>query len=72
MLSGDGNEKGPKKSVCLITKKATLNGQQTFFYTFLCRCFARLERETSRNLIVTRFIEEMLCVLTFLIFSPPL
>ena len=30
-----------------------------FFCTFLCRCFVRLQRETSRNLLVTRFMEEM-------------
>ena len=29
------------------------------FCTFLCRCFARLQRETSRNFLVTRFVEEM-------------
>ena len=30
-----------------------------FFCTFLCRCFVRLQRETSRNVLVTRFMEEM-------------
>ena len=30
-----------------------------FFCKFLCRCFAQLQRETSRNFLVTRFIEEM-------------
>ena len=30
------------------------------FCTFLCRCFARLQRETSRNFLATRFMEEML------------
>ena len=29
----------------------------------VCRCFAWLQRETSRNILVTRFMEEMLyCV----------
>ena len=27
-----------------------------FFCTFLCRCFARVQPETSRNFLVTRFI----------------
>ena len=59
-----------------------------FFCTFLCRCFARLQRETSRNFLPTRFMEKMSyvflftffhcrsfsprCPLSFLIFSPPL
>ena len=30
-----------------------------FFCSFLCRCFARLQRETSRNFVVARFMEEM-------------
>ena len=30
-----------------------------FFCTFLCRCFARQQRETFRNFLVTRFMEEM-------------
>ena len=88
MLGGDDNEKGQKKSVSVISKKTTLNVQQFFFCIFLSRCFARLERETSRNRIVTRFIEEILYAflftffhcrsfapwwpLAFRIFSPPL
>ena len=44
--------------------------QQTFFFCiFLSRCFARLECETSRNLIVTRFIEEMLYAFSAHLFS---
>ena len=70
MLGGDDNEKGQKKSVCLISKKTTLNVQQTFFFCiFLSRCFTRLECETSRNLIVTRFIEEMLYAFSAHFFS---
>ena len=61
---------------------------QHTFCTFLCHGLARLERETSRNFLVTRFMEEMLYVFLFtffhcrsfspwwprpfLIFSPPL
>ena len=35
------------------------------FCTFLCRCFVRLQLETSRNFLVTRFEEEItvVCVL---------
>ena len=38
MLSGKGNENG-EKTIGLISKKATLHVQHTFFCTFLCRCF---------------------------------
>ena len=38
------------------------------FCAFLFRCFARLQRETSRNL----FMEEMSYVLSFTFFSMPL
>ena len=40
-----------------------------FFCTFLCRCFARLQGETSRNFLVTRFMEELLYVFSFTIFT---
>ena len=43
-----------------------------FFCAFLCRCFARLQRETSRNVLVTRFLEEMSYVFSFTCFSLPL
>ena len=39
-----------------------------FFCKFLCRCFAQLQRETSRNFLVTRFIEEMPYVFPFTFF----
>ena len=43
--------------------------QHTFFVqSFLCRCFARRQRETSRNFLVTRFMEEMLYVVLFSFF----
>ena len=42
------------------------------FCTFLCRRFARLQRETSRNFVVTRFLEEMQNVFSFTFFSLPL
>ena len=69
MLSGKSNavERG-KTAIGLISKKATLHVQHTFFCTFLCRCFARLQRETSRNFLVTRFMEEMSYLLLFTFF----
>ena len=45
-------------------QKATLHVQHTFFVPFLCRCFARLQRQTSRNF----FMEEMSYVFSFTIF----
>ena len=56
MLSVDDNENSQKQSVDLISKITTLHMQHTFFCTFLCRCFARLPRETSRNFLVIRFM----------------
>ena len=48
MLSGEGNENCKKTTIGLISKKATLQARSAhFFCTFLCRCFARLQRETS-------------------------
>ena len=69
MLSGEDNAgERWKTTIGLISKKVTLLVQHTFFCTFLCRCFARLQRETSRNLLVTRFMEEMLRVFPFTFF----
>ena len=64
MLNGDGNENSPKISVGLISKKTkTLQPRAAHFLnTFLCRCFAPLQRETYINL----------CVLVHFFFSPPL
>ena len=66
MLSGEGNENGEK-----IAKKQ-LCTYSTLFCTFLSRCFARLQREASRNFLVTRFMEEMSYVFLFPFFSLPL
>ena len=55
MLSEEGNKNGVKTTIGLISKKETLHVQHTFF----CRCFERLQRETSRNFLVTRFLEKM-------------
>ena len=71
MLSGEGNENGEKTTIGLISKKATLHVQHTFFvHFFAVRCFARPQRETSRNFLdlVTRFMEEMPYVFSFTFF----
>ena len=70
MLSGEGNENGEKTTIGLISKKTTLHTQHTFFGTFLSRCsiFARPQRETFRNVLVTRFMEEMSYLLLFTFF----
>ena len=45
MLSGDGNENGEKTTIGLINKKQLFTCS-TLYCTFLCPCFARLQRET--------------------------
>ena len=40
----------------------------TFFGTILCRFYAWLRRETSRNFLITRFMEEMSHVFRFALF----
>ena len=73
MLSGEGNG-GERwnRTIGLITKKATLHVQHNFC-TFLCCCFARLQRETSRNFSdVTRCLEEMSFLCSFTFFPLPL
>ena len=58
MLSGEGNAgERWKTTIGLISQKGTLHVQHTLFCTFFCRCFARLQRETSRNFLVTSFID---------------
>ena len=67
MLSGDGNENGQNKiSRSRLGKRQFCRVQHNFFFcTFLCRCYARLRRETSRNFLVTRFMEKMSYVFPF-------
>ena len=69
MLSGEGNagEQG-KTAIGLVSKKSNFALAAHFFCTFICLCFARLQRETSRNFLVTRFMEEMSYVLSFTFF----
>ena len=72
MPSGEGNAgERWKTTIGLISKKATLHVQYIFF-TFLYRCFARLQLETSRNFLATRFVEEMSYVFSFTFLSLPL
>ena len=46
----------PGTTVGLTSKKRNLTRAAHFFCTFLCRFSARLERETTRNFLVTRFM----------------
>ena len=50
-------------------QKSNFTRAAHFFCTFLCRCFERLQRETSRNFLVTRFMEEMSYVSRSLFFT---
>ena len=73
MLSGEGNENWQKKSVGLISKKTEqLCTCNTLSHAFLCRCFARPQRDFSRKFLGTRFMEEMLYVFQFTFLSLPL
>ena len=40
-----------------------------YFCTFLCRCFVRLQQETSRNFLAAHFMEEMSYMFLFTFFS---
>ena len=57
-----------KTTIGLISKKSNFARAAHFFFTFLCRCFARLQRETSTNFLVTRFMEELSYVFSFIFF----
>ena len=59
-------------TIGLISKKATYARAAHFFCTFLCRCFVRIQRETSRDFLVTLFLEEMSYVFSITFFSLPL
>ena len=70
MLSGEGNAAERwKTTIGLIAKKNKFAGAAHFFCTFLCRCFARLHRETSRNFLVTSFMGEILHTCSCSLFS---
>ena len=49
-------------------KKTTLHVQHTFKYISLL-CFARLQRETSRNVLVICFMKDMSYVFGFFLFT---
>ena len=68
MLSGDDNAGERWKTAIGLISKSNFARAAHSSCTFLCRCFARLQRETSRNLLVTRFMEEMLRVFPFTFF----
>ena len=58
---------GEKQQQVKLAKTAFARAAH-FFCTFLCRCFARLQRETFRNFLVTCFMEEMSYVFPFTFF----
>ena len=79
MVSGDGNENGKKKKTRIGPnwQKSNFARAAHLFCTFLCHRFVRLQRGTSGNFLVTRFMEEMSLSLIFtlvtaaiVIFSP--
>ena len=63
MLRGEGNDDSEKTTIGLISKKTTFARGEHFFCTFLCRCFARLQRKTPRNVLVTQNRGNVVCVL---------
>ena len=68
MLSGEGIENGEKTKIGLISKKSNFARAAHFLCTFLYRCFAQLQLETSTSFPVTCFMEEMLYVFLFTFF----
>ena len=60
--------KQQKKKIGIISNKNNFARAANLFCKFLCRCFARRQRETSRNFLVTRFMEAMLYVIMFAFF----
>ena len=61
-----------KLHICLVQPRPNIRSHSILFGTFLTRCFARLQRETCRNFLVTRFFGEMSYVFSFTFFSLPL
>ena len=74
MLSREGNAgEWWKTAIGLFSKKKSNFARAAhFFCTFLCRCFARLQRETSGKFLVARVMEEMSYVFSFTFFLLPL
>ena len=50
-------KRGPKK---ISRSNYQNNFARAFLYISFCRCFARIQRETSKNFLVTRVMEEVL------------
>ena len=71
MLSGEGKQGRTtvKNNNRSNKQKSNFERAAHFFCTFLWRGFARLQRETFRNFLVTRFMEEMSYVFWFTFFS---
>ena len=73
MLSGEGNENGEKTTIGLISKKATLHVQHTFFVHFFAVVLHDYNvklPETSWLLVL--YMEEMSYVFLFIFFTLPL
>ena len=73
MLSGEGNENSENTAIGLISKKATLHVQHTFFVHFFAVVLHDYNvkvQETSW--LVTRFMDEIAYVFLFTFFSLPL
>ena len=66
MVSAPNHPNYPKKTFARAAHFPSNQPKTTFFFLpfciFLCRCFARLQSETSRNFLVTRFMGKMLYV----------
>ena len=69
-LSGEGMQcRGTVKNNSRSNQqKRNFAGAAHFFCTFVCSCFARLQCDTSRNFLVTYFVEEMLYMFSFTFF----
>ena len=61
MLIGEGmqHRRTVKNNDRSDQQKSNFASAAHFFCTFLCRCFAQLQRETSRNFLVTRFFRSL-------------
>ena len=69
MLSGEGNVgERWKTTIGLISEKSNFTRAAHFFCTFICRCLARLQLETSTNFLVICFMEKMSYVFSFTFF----
>ena len=68
MLSGERNGNGKKNTPIRPNWQKSNSARAAHFFLYisdLCLCFARLQRGTSRNFLVTRFMEEMSLSLIF-------